>query len=198
MGLRVSSGTWCGCAEGFSWQNGILLGSINQRPRAPNLWAFLRKGENNHGHTTKHLGRRCFACWVGFVSGSHWDLGLPLAPQTSFFPGKEMEAGGERAGPKYTRLLLTVLPLPPPQGTHHSACHSPDTQPQERATQQGVWMLSNLCDPDKSLPFSGPRFLHVKREDFSSSKVGVSLMTLYPHSTSTQSLGSVWLGWLQI
>lgn len=121
-------------------------------------------------------------------------MGLPLAPQTSFFPDKEMEAGGERAGPKYTRLLLTVLPLPPPQGTHHSACHSPDTQPQERATQQGVWMLSNLCDPDKSLPFSGPRFLHVKREDFSSSKVGVSLMTLYPHSTSTQSLGSVWLG----
>lgn len=55
-------------------------------------------------------------------------------------------------------------------------------------------MLSNLCDTAKSLPFSGPRFLHVKREDFSSSKVGVSLMTLYPHSTSTQSLGSVWLG----
>lgn len=40
MSLR----TQCGCAEGFCLQNGVLLRSINQRPRTPQPLGFSREG----------------------------------------------------------------------------------------------------------------------------------------------------------
>lgn len=163
MSLR----TQCGCAEGFCLQNGVLLRSINQRPRTPQPLGFSREGREQPWTYHQRPGQEVLCLLSRLCLWESLSLGATFS-QTNLFLFRRGN-GGQR-GACWAQVHRT---------SHHCAasfllyqhqsCQPGMVSPRRKTLNRELRFSPTCVTLDKSLPLSGPWFLHVKCEDFSSS-----------------------------
>lgn len=130
------------------------------------------------------LGRLCL--WESLRLGA-------VSSPTNLILSSEMETGGSVLGPSTLGFSSPCCLFSSTKYSSFSLSFTRQSAPGESHSTGSLDAL-NLCDTASRFP-SLDLVSSCKREDFSSSKVGVSLMTLYPPlSFATQSLGSC--GWV--